>query len=134
MFYHVRITQKSSKSHDEARTDLSEEQLRERFLVPYEQGQPIVINGKTIPMEDLERIRISRSDKETKYIIPQLKAEDANRTFLFIGGPSYEWRAADRAEDITDKLIGGAPGYKRERGKAAKIEAETPMVGDKSSS
>lgn len=134
MYYHVRITQKSNKSQDETKTNLTEEQLTERFLVPYEQGEPIIINGKTIPMGDLERIRISRSDKETKYFIPQLQAEDANSSVVVIGGPSYEWRAADRAEDVTDKFISGAPGYKRGSTKAQKTESASPIVGEKSSS
>jgi predicted nucleotide-binding protein len=134
MFYHVRITQKSNKSHDETKADLTEEQLLERFLLPYEQGDPIIINGKTIPMEDLERIRISRSDKETKYIIQQIEAEDRNSPAVFIGGPSYEWRAADRAEDITDTYISGPPGYKRGSTKAEKTERNSSMDGHASSS
>lgn len=57
MYYHVRITQKSNSAHDETKLDLTEEQLRERFLQPYELGQPILINGKTIPSNDIERVR-----------------------------------------------------------------------------
>ena len=48
---HVRITQKSNSSHDETKLGLTEEQLRERFLQPYELGEPIIINGKSIPKD-----------------------------------------------------------------------------------
>jgi predicted nucleotide-binding protein len=128
MFYHVRITQKSNKSHDETKTDISGEQLVERFLLPYEQGDPIIINGKTIPMEDLERIRITRSEKESKYAIEQIKAEDRNSSVLVIGGPSYEWEAADRADDVTDSFISGPPGYKRGATKAERIEGDLSKI------
>jgi hypothetical protein len=113
MFYHVRITQKSYKIHDETKLDLSEEQLKIRFIEPYEQGKSITINGKTIELEDIERIRISRSSQDSKYLIRQLEAEDASSPVLVLCGPSYEWRAADKAEDVTDDFIKGPPGLKK---------------------
>jgi hypothetical protein len=33
MFYHIRITQKSNRTHDETKVDLSDEQLRQRYLL-----------------------------------------------------------------------------------------------------
>ncbi len=59
--YHVRITQKSGSSSDETKLDLNEDQLEKRFLRPYKEGRPIVIGGKTIPPDDIERIRINQS-------------------------------------------------------------------------
>jgi hypothetical protein len=73
MFYHVRVTQKSNRSYDETKLDLSEEQLRERFIDPYERGEPIVINGKTIPVDDLDRIRITSSEQDSRPLIAQAK-------------------------------------------------------------
>ena len=46
MFYHVRISLKSQKSSDETKTDLTEEQLKTRIIEPYEQGEPIILNGE----------------------------------------------------------------------------------------
>ena len=54
MFYHVRITSKSNRSQSEVKLDLSEDQLRDRFLSPYESGEPIVVRGKTIPADDIK--------------------------------------------------------------------------------
>ncbi|HKZ87823.1 MAG TPA: hypothetical protein VJ066_01535 [Candidatus Bathyarchaeia archaeon] len=113
MYYHIRISQKSNTKRDETKVDLSEEELFERFIKLYEGGIPIIINGKTIPSDDIERIRISKSDQPSKVLIQQIRAEDRASSVVFIGGPSYEWQAADRAEDITDQLILGPPGYKR---------------------
>ena len=52
-YYHVRITPKSDRSHDEVRLDLTPEELEGRFLTPYRRGQPIAIAGKTISADDI---------------------------------------------------------------------------------
>jgi hypothetical protein len=113
MYYHVRITQKSNKSNDEVKVDLSKERLVSQFISPYENGEPIIVNGKTVTPDDIERITISETQEESKNIIPILKQEDRNSSVVFFGGPSYEWRVADRGNDITDDLIQGIPGYKK---------------------
>lgn len=113
MNYHVRISLKSQKSSDETKTDFSEEQLQVRILEPYEQGEPIILNGKTIQPNDIDRIRISKSRELSDQIIQGIKADDRNSSVISIGGPSYAWRAASRATDVTDELILGPVGYKK---------------------
>lgn len=113
MNYHVRISLKSQKSSDETKTDFSEEQLKVRILEPYEQGEPIILNGKTIQPNDIERIRISKSQEVSSQIIQRIKADDRISNVISIGGPSYAWRAASRATDVTDELILGPVGYKK---------------------
>ena len=113
MLYHIRISQKSNKKRGEVKVDLTEEQLKDRYVKLYEEGMPLFINGKTIPIDDIERIEISRSDLASKDLINHIKAEDAQSSFVFLGGPSYEWSAADRAEDVTEEYITGPPGSKR---------------------
>ena len=110
MNYHVRISLKSQKSSDETKTDFSEEQLQVRILEPYEQGEPIILNGKTIQPNDIDRIRISKSRELSDQIIQGIKADDRNSSVISIGGPSYAWRAASRATDVTDELILGPVG------------------------
>ena len=73
MYYHVRITQKSNVSHDEVKLDLTEEQLRDRFVGPYERGEPIIVNGKTIPPDDIDRIRIAVSKTDSAPLIAELE-------------------------------------------------------------
>ena len=128
MFYHIRITQKSNENHDETKVDLSKDQLIERFLIPYEKGLPIIINGKTIPSNDIERVKISKSKEPTDKIIPQIEYEDRNSNVIFVGGPSYKWRAASRAEDITDELILGPPGFKAEGSKNMELNEKTQKI------
>ena len=69
--------------------------------------------GKTIQPPDINRVRISRSNESITHLISQVKQEDRNSSVVFVGGPSYEWQAADRATDITDELIQGPIGYKK---------------------
>lgn len=113
MFYHVIIKPKSDKYYGEYKTDLTKEQLISRFVEPYEQGMPIVINGKTVQPDDLERIKISKSEKTIESFIPQIKAEDRASSVAFIGGPSITYQAIGRATDVTDDFIEGAIGYKK---------------------
>ncbi|WP_276979334.1 nucleotide-binding protein [Flavobacterium filum] len=112
-YYHIRISQKSNKSHDETKVDLNEETLVSRYINPYENGEPIIINGKTILSNDIERMRVSKTEMKSDHIINHIKAEDRVSSVLVLGGPSYEWRAADSGIDVTDDYINGAPGYKK---------------------
>lgn len=113
MYYHVIIKPKSDKLYGEYKTDLTRDQLISRYVEPYEHGLPIVINGKTVQPEDLERITISESDKTIESFITQIKSEDINSSVTFIGGPSYTQRAIGYAKDVTDNFIEGAIGYKK---------------------
>lgn len=113
MYYHVIVKSKSDKFYGEYKTDLTKEQLISRFIEPYEQGMPIIINGKTVLPDELERIKISVSERTIESFIPQIKAEDQNSSVAIIGGPSYTHRAIGRAKDVTDDFIEGAVGYKK---------------------
>lgn len=114
MFYHVRIKPKSDKRYGENKTDLTREQLIARYVEPYEQGKAILINGKTVEPDDIERIRISRSKRTIESYIPAIRAEEMNSSVAFIGGPSYTHTAVSQADDVTDEFIEGPPGYKKD--------------------
>jgi len=108
-YYHVRITQKSART-DEVKLDLNEAQLKEKFLKPYKEGRPIVISGKTIPPDDIERIRINRTEKNSDELLPKIKRERRNKSgFVAVGIPD-EWYVADEGEDVTDEFITAPPG------------------------
>lgn len=109
MLYHVRITIESESS-DETKVDLSFDELDRLVLEPYRTGRPITINGRTISLGSIDRIRISKSEEPASSVFPRLEAEDQASSVLFIGGPDYEWRAADCFEDVTDEFITGPPG------------------------
>lgn len=113
MYYHIRISQKSIKSRGEVKLDIDEEQLKKRYIEPYDNGQPIIINGKTILSDDIDRVKISQSTEPSSNLIRQIRADDSNSSVLIIGGPSDAWRAAGKANDVTDEFIMGAPGSKK---------------------
>lgn len=109
-YFHVRLTSKDS-SRDEVKVDLSVDQLKEQVLHPYRAGEHLILNGKTFQPEDIERLRISKSQESSDQLIRRIKAENRRSRVAVLGGPSYEWKAASRAEDITDQLVKGPPGY-----------------------
>lgn len=107
--YHVRLSIPGERQ-GELKVDLSREQLETQFLQPYRQGRAITVNGRVVDISDLERIQISCSEGSAKDFIPRLQAEDRASSVAVIGGPTYGWRAAARAEDVTDEFIDGPPG------------------------
>lgn len=113
MYYHVIVKPKSDKLYGEYKTDLTKEQLISRFIEPYEHGMPIVLNGKTVQPDDIDRIKISESEQTIESFIPQIKAEHQSSSVAIIGGPSYTHQAIGRAKDVTDDFIEGAVGYKK---------------------
>lgn len=114
VFYHVIITQKSDRSYSEIKLGLSKEKLYSQFIEPYELGNPIIINGKAIPSEDLDRIRITATTENSSRLLSKVEREKARaRKKGIVNLFSDEWLAAEKGEDITDEIIKGPPGYRR---------------------
>jgi predicted nucleotide-binding protein len=77
----------------------------------------------------VEQVRITVSEQSTDRIIAELRREDAQSSVAVLGGPDYDWRAADRARDLTDELIEGPPGTATETGSApVRVDAKKVMV------
>ena len=108
MVYHVRITTKSEHTHDELMLDLTKEKLQERIIEAYRKGEPIVISGKTIPIDDLERIRINETQENSQELLPGIEAERRNSSV--ITDISDEWYVTTKGKDVTDELITEPPG------------------------
>jgi hypothetical protein len=108
-YFHVRLTVEGSR-HDEVKLDLDEEDLERQILDPYRRGAAITINGTTIPVTSLRRIRISSSDALGAELIEAVKRDDRASSVAMLGGPDYTWRAASRGKDVTDQFITGPAG------------------------
>ena len=112
-YYHVRLTPKSDTSQTEVKLDMTLEHLKERFVVPYRKGQPLFINGKTIPSDGFERIQISKTAQDSQHV-GKIVSEERKRRItsgvLAFGGQSHAWRIANEGEDVTDEFIWGPPG------------------------
>ena len=110
MVYHVRVSTKSAPAIDEVRLDLSREQLEERFLRPYRLGQPIVIGGRTIAPDDLDRLEITESDETSDQLLPKVRQRLRQEGSLALR-ISDESHVVDEGVSRTDDFIVGAPGY-----------------------
>jgi predicted nucleotide-binding protein len=132
MYFHIRISLKSNPSYVETKIDLSEEQLNLRIITPYEQGEPIIINGKTILPNDIERIRVSKSNETARKIIESFLIKDSSSNVIMLESPSYEWRAAEHALDVTDEYIKVHPGYKKTIERKKNIDKKSTLKNKKS--
>ena len=127
MFYHVRITTKSSKSsRDEVKLDLTLSQLEERILLPYRAGRAITIGGKSIKSDDITRVRINKTDEDSSRLRPRARQKQNRRLesgIVAIPGIPIEWDIADMGENVTDEFITGPPGEDQEAAPDSRGEA-----------
>ena len=90
LYYRVEITSKTPTWNGrrlESISDLSMEDLDARYLDPYRKGQSIVIDGRIITGDDLERVKIFESERPAGHLssIPDGMMRDV--TSNFITGP-----------------------------------------------
>ena len=119
-YYHVIVSTKSKPSWDEVRLDLTNTELISRFVGPYKDGRPIVINGTTVPIDDLAKIRITWTDQSAEELRPIVEADPKGRTFA----TPVDWRIAARGKDVTDSFITEPPG----RPKTGSSDVRPPLL------
>lgn len=76
--------------------NLSEDQLRERFIAPHDEARPITWAGRTIPGGDISYMHIARSQSE-------VPAQKARAEFK-------EYELFKELEDVTNEWVIVAPG------------------------
>ena len=109
LYYHLFITLKSEQHNSIVKLDLSKEDLEERILGPYRNGSPITIQGRTVSVGEIERIRITRTEQDSKNLRPN---EEPELSSGFI--PLTKEGIAGEGEDVTDDFITGPPGGERD--------------------
>lgn len=109
MYFHIILKQNSNNG--EARINLTKEELIERYVQPYLEGETIVINGTTIDPKTLWRVQIAQTENKLDDVIRKIKEgdESSRDPFALLRG-STTWRAIDSASDVTDTFINKAPG------------------------
>ncbi len=110
-YYHVQVIPKSDPDKIEVVLDLSLEDLQRQFIVPYGQGRAIVINGKTVPLDELDRIRINETNGDSRQVASDLEGYELEMGYIH---PSDEvsyssLTLARQGEDVTNKYITAAP-------------------------
>jgi hypothetical protein len=107
--------------------DLTRGELEERFLRPYRQGRPIVIGGRTIPMDDLAKLRISETAESSDALLPVIQAR--RRASGVITTIPDDWYIANYGRDFTDELITAPPGSDMPERPVQLAEDQAPATG-----
>jgi hypothetical protein len=96
-YFHV-VAHTSKAPITEAKFDLRRDELEQRILAPYRDLRPIVLGGRTILAEDLQRLAIFQSEKSAKQFdgMAVANARGGVRQWFF-GEPDVK--------DVTDELI-----------------------------
>jgi predicted nucleotide-binding protein len=114
---------------DAVAVDKDRDWIERRILQPRREGRAIAVGGHTLAWDEIERIRITVADAPSAVRIEQIRASDRASSVAMIGGPSFKWRAAAYAEDVTDDLIEGPPGTSSEAGAApGRVDPRRVMV------
>ena len=95
----------------ESRINLTEEELVERYVTPYLEGETLVINGTTLDPKKIWRVKITASERPLDEIIKRIDYDDQRDKGVYaIFRQSAKWRAIDIVEDVTEKFINKPPG------------------------
>ena len=99
MPYHVRL-HTTNPPRVEVKFDLSREYLEERIVEPYRNLRPIVLGGRTIRMEDLDRIEIVETPRPSaEFKSPGMVKELARQG-------TVDWaHGQPGAKDVSDEFI-----------------------------
>ncbi|MDA3508744.1 nucleotide-binding protein [Acinetobacter junii] len=125
MYYHVIIELGEEHHKDqwdkyEIKSDIIDlEEVINKFSEPYQLGCPILINGRTIPIEHIKRLRLFSSEISGEVLRDQEKARHeaknrASRVAVIGFYTNYLQFAILKEKDITDELITYAKGTKKE--------------------
>lgn len=124
MYYHV-ILELGEKHHKNAwdkveiKSDLTNlEDLITKYAEPYQVGMPILINGRTIPIEHIERLRFFSSEVSGNILkqqrTAQREADDRASDFIVVGFYTNDLEYAIlKQKQITEELITYAKGTKK---------------------
>ena len=98
LYYHVRLHTLDDPSI-EVKFDLGHEELEKRILEPYRNLRPIVLGGRTIPVQKLRRVEVyetSHPSSEFNEWIAELARQTARQ----------DWHYGEKGiKDVTDCLI-----------------------------
>lgn len=92
-YYHVHVGSTLGWPYDERRYNANRQWILDRIQAPRAAGEPITINGKTIPISEISRINVRETDRQ----ILESLVEQAERSFRL-------------ARDVTDEFINAPPG------------------------
>lgn len=125
-YYHIIAKVGAEEEFRVLFTDLTDEELRERFIKPYESGNSFFSSNDLISPNDLRSIQIIRTEHQNEVERDEIYRKDRERIDLinnsdsdfilgFIGGGYAPQDIVESGEDLTHTLIKGPPGFKAKR-------------------
>ena len=121
-YFQVLLKYESIESeYEQVFSDLSEEELKSKFIKPYYKACDILVGGKVVKMSAIAKIMIVRTkdpDNQTRDIINNLslnRISEMNRqsdSVVFISpGSGYDPEdILEAGEDVTSEYVNGPPG------------------------
>ena len=127
--YHLWLMLKpeAGRGTHECRLDLTEEELQERYLVPYREGRSILINGRCLSLRDIDRVVI-RGSAESAHELGERFREA--QELPEVDGSAYHWEGVRHyAADVTNDLVTGPPGSEaQEPAQESQGDPEDPSI------
>lgn len=125
MYYHVILDlddkfYKRRPEQVEIKSDLLDlNEIIAKYIEPYEIGNPILMNGRTIPVDHIKRLRIFQSEISAKILKQEeearREAEDRNSDVIVVGFYFNDLKSAiSKEKEITDDLVKYAKGTKKQ--------------------
>ena len=117
-YYHVHIEHKTARP--EIKFDLSRKTLEERIVTCYSLGTDIALSGRVLPLAEIERMRISKTDMPSSAYRDRAVVTYCNRRGKASYDPlkydplvdeSINKIIIDIGTDVTDDFILGPPGW-----------------------
>lgn len=105
-YYHVLIIPKLDNVDFESKFDLDRDKLISRIVEPYNNGNSIVINGKSIDLSSVERIQVCKTKEPSDIILTRYRYVQAISVY-----PEWNYLAKE-GRNVTDEFIVGPPGFK----------------------
>jgi uncharacterized repeat protein (TIGR01451 family) len=123
----VRITPRSARARADGALyafDMTEEQLIERVIGPYDRGEIITLSGRSLPADDILSIEITE-------IIDQVLGNPLNqlRSRWTTGSrrQTGDW-IARHAPSVTDRYVKGPAGHRRSAAPTEPVTAQPPTA------
>lgn len=106
MYYHIKITTNSKIDRYERKGDLDKDSLYEKYIIPYQNHDPILINGRSISFNEITRITITKSSQNIEYLIGQLRNDPIYQSG-YIEKEVLAIIAIDGATDVSEVMLVG---------------------------
>ena len=123
LYFHVWITLRSHQWPGVNKLDMRRDEVLQRVVEPYRARQTILISGRTLSFEEIERVQIHATDKPSDLIKAELRARKLPPSKVPI-----DYRVFATGIDVTDDLLNPLPSAPTQAAAHAAIAPITQRV------